>query len=349
LREQGAKAMREGPLAQAIVDAVRNAPFNAGTLTLQDLQAYQPIKREAVCGVYRKHKVCSMGPPSSGATTMLQTLAYLERFNIGALDPGGVKEAHLYGEASRAAFADRDEYLADPKWMTVRVSDLLNPQYLRERAALISMTGRREDFAPGSPGGATPQRTPTLDMSRPGTAHLSVIDAKGRAVALTTTVEGGFGSHLIAGGFVLNNQLTDFVFNPVKNGKPAANAPGPGKRPLSSMTPTFVFDPKGRLKAIVGSPGGWRIIPYVARTVVALIDWQMNAGDAVALRHVTGRGKNVELEKGAAPANLEAELKLLGHQIRVIDMNSGLNIIRIDAKGLDGAADLRREGTVWGE
>lgn len=349
LRDQGAQAMQDGPLAQAIVDAVRNAPFNAGALTLEDLKAYRPVKREAVCGVYRAHRICSMGPPSSGAVTMLQTLAYLERFNLAALAPAGVKEAHLYGEASRTAFADRDEYLADPAWMTVSVRDLLDPRYLRERAGLVSMAGRQQDAAPGSPGGVKPQRAPALDMSRPGTAHVSVIDAKGRAVALTTTVEGGFGSHLMAGGFVLNNQLTDFVFNPVRNGKPAANAPGPGKRPLSSMTPAFVFDPQGRLMAVVGSPGGWRIIAYVTRTVVALIDWRMDAMSAVRLVHMTGRGKNVEIEKALAPEGLEAGLKLLGHQIRVIDMNSGLNIIRVTNGGLDGAADPRREGTVWSE
>jgi gamma-glutamyltranspeptidase/glutathione hydrolase len=349
LRDHGAKAMQEGPLAQAIVDAVRNAPFNAGTLSLEDLKAYRPVKREAVCGTYRAHRICSMGPPSSGAVAMLQTLAFLGRFNLGALQPGGVKEAHLYGEASRVAFADRDEYLGDPKWMTVRVRDLLDPRYLRERAGLVSMASRQEDVPPGSPGGAVPLRAPAVDLSRPGTAHVSVIDARGRAVALTTTVEGGFGSHLMAGGFVLNNQLTDFTFSPVKNGKPAANAPGPGKRPLSSMTPTFVFDPKGRLMAVVGSPGGWRIIPYVTRTVVALIDWRMDAKAAVSFAHITGRGKNVELEKGAAPEGLEAGLKLLGHQTRVIDMTSGLNIIRVSARGLDGAADPRREGTVWGE
>lgn len=349
LRDQGARALQEGPLAQAIVDAVRTAPFNAGTLSLDDLKQYRPIKREPVCGVYRAHRICSMGPPSSGAVTMLQTLSFLERFNLRALDPEGVKATHLYGEASRIAFADRDEYLADPKWMTVTVKALLNPRYLKDRAGLASMAARQAEVAPGSPGGATPQRAPMIEMGRPGTAHVSVIDAKGRAVALTTTVEGGFGSHLMAGGFVLNNQLTDFVFSPVKNGTPAANAPGPGKRPLSSMTPTFVFDPKGRLAAVLGSPGGWRIITYVTRTVTALIDWRMDAMRAVTFVHVTGRGKNVELEKGAAPAGLEAGLNLLGHQTRVIDMASGLNIIRVTSKGLDGAADPRREGTVWGE
>lgn len=284
-----------------------------------------------------------------GKLPLLQTLAFLERFNLAALNPGGVKEAHLFGEASRVAFADRDEYLADPKWMTVSASDLINARYLKERANLVSMTGRQADISPGWPKGKAPLRAPAVDLSRPGTAHVSVIDAKGRAVALTTTVEGGFGSHLMAGGFVLNNQLTDFVFNPVRNGAQAANAPGPSKRPLSSMTPTLVFVPNGRLKAVVGSPGGWRIIPYVTRTVVALIDWNMDAAAAVALVHVTGRGKNVELEKSAAPDGLEAGLKLLGHQVRVIDMNSGLNIIRAGRNGLDGAADPRREGTVWGE
>jgi gamma-glutamyltranspeptidase / glutathione hydrolase len=290
-----------------------------------------------------------MGPPSSGAVTMLQTLAYLERFNLKAMDPNGFVATHLYGEASRTAFADRDEYLADPKWMSVNVRELLDAAYIRTRAVLVSITGRQEDLPPGSPAGVAPQRTPAIELGRPGTAHVSVIDAKGCAVALTTTVEGGFGSHLMAGGFVLNNQLTDFVFNPIRNGKQAANAPGPGKRPLSSMTPTFVFDEKGRLKAVIGSPGGWRIIAYATRTVVALIDWQMDAISAVKLFHVTGRGKTVELEKGFAPEGLDAGLKSLGHQTRILDMTSGLNIILVTKEGLDGAADPRREGTVWGE
>jgi gamma-glutamyltranspeptidase/glutathione hydrolase len=349
LRDQGARAMQEGPLAQAIVDAVRRSPLSPGALSMADLKGYRPVKREAVCGVYREHRICSMGPPSSGAVTMLQTLAFLERFNLAPLDPMSVTATHLYGEASRLAFADRDEYLADPAWMRVRAADLLDRRYLAARGQTVSLQTRMAEAKPGTPKGLAPSRAPTIDVSRPGTAHVSVIDARGRAVALTTTVEGGFGSHLMAGGFILNNQLTDFVFNPIKNGQPAANAPGPGKKPLSSMTPAFIFDPQGRLKAVVGSPGGWRIIPYVTRTVIALVDWRMSAADAVTLTHVTGRVNTIELEKSGAPVGLEAGLKRLGHQTRTIDMTSGLNVIRVAPDGLDGAADPRREGTVWSE
>jgi gamma-glutamyltranspeptidase / glutathione hydrolase len=349
LRDQGAKAMHDGPLAQAIVKAVQTSSLRPGSLSLEDLKYYRPLKRNAVCGTYRGHRICSMGPPSSGAVTMLQTLTFLERFNLAPLDPLGVTATHLFGEASRLAFADRDEYLADPKWMRASALDLLDRGYLTARAQSISLQSRIDEARPGSPKGVAPIRAPAIDLGRPGTAHVSAIDARGRAVALTTTVEGGFGSHLMAGGFVLNNQLTDFVFNPVRNGKPAANAPGPSKRPLSSMTPAFVFDKQGQLIAIAGSPGGWRIIPYVTRTIVALIDWRMSASDAVTLTHITGRVNTIELEKAGAPVGLEAGLKRLGHQTRIIDMTSGLNIIRVTPDGLDGAADPRREGTVWGE
>jgi gamma-glutamyltranspeptidase/glutathione hydrolase len=350
LRDQGAKAMHQGPLAEAIVAAVRGAPTTQGAMTLDDLADFRPTKRDPVCGAYRGHTICSMGPPSSGAVTMLQTLAILERFNLKAMDPAGLQATHLYAEASRLAFADRDQYLADPAWMTVRVSDMLAPAYLSARARGIDAAQASTAVQPGVFARHEPQRrAQTLDYSRPSTAHVSIVDADGDAAALTTTVEGGFGSHLMAGGFILNNQLTDFVFNPVRDGAPAANAPGPGKRPLSSMAPAFVFGPDGRLKAVAGSPGGWRIIAYVTRTMMALIDWEMSATEAVSLIHVTARGQTIDLERDRITPGLEAGMSARGHKVRLSDLNSGLNIIRITPQGFDGAADPRREGTVWGE
>ncbi|HAJ48350.1 MAG TPA: gamma-glutamyltransferase [Alphaproteobacteria bacterium] len=349
LRDQGAKALVEGPLAQAIIETVRTAPLNPGGMTLGDLASYRPIKREPVCGTYRKHRICSMGLPSSGAVTMLQTLAFLERHRLAVLPPGGAQEVHLYGEASRLAYADRDAYLGDPEAMTVAVKDMLAPGYLTARGALIRRDQALPEVQPGAPGAVPARKRAMLDYSRPSTAHVSVKDAAGNAVALTTTVEGLFGSHLMAGGFILNNQLTDFSFSPVRDGLPHPNAPGPQKRPLSAMSPSLVFAPNGSLKAIVGSPGGWRIITYVTRTIMGLIDWRMDAKSAVALIHVTGRNKTLEVEAGRAePALIEA-LTAKGHTVKSQEMMSGLNIIRLAPEGLDGAADPRREGSVWGE
>jgi gamma-glutamyltranspeptidase/glutathione hydrolase len=349
LAAQGPHIFYDGEIAKAIVHAVRNSPIQPGDLTLGDMGGYKAIKRKPVCGTYRDAHICSMGPPSSGAIATLQILGMLERFNLAPLDPNGAKAAHLFAEANRLAFADRSVYAADPAAMNVPLTQLLSRSYVRERALLIDPSHAKKGVQPGQPGVALPARALMNDFSRPSTAHVSIIDGQGHAVAFTTTIEGGFGSHLMARGFILNNQLTDFTFEPEREGRTIANAPGPNKRPMSSMSPAFIFDRHGELTAILGSPGGWRIIPYVARTAAAIIDWDLSATDAVALPHIAARNDMTELESGQGLEATAAALSQMGHIVKFSEMQSGLNIVRITTEGYVGAADPRREGTVKGE
>ncbi len=352
---KGAAGFYKGRIADAIVNAVTTAPYSAVKFTLEDLSRYQAKKRPPVCGTYRAYKLCTMGPPSSGLT-MLQALKMMERFNVAKLEPATAPPIHLMTEALRVAYADRGAYIADPDFIRVPSQGLLGPKYLASRSRVLSLERivDRAAIKPGRPAGATLilQQLSNPDRARPGTAHISLIDDRGNALAMSTTVEGPFGSRLMAGGFVLNNQLTDFTFEPTTDGRRTANAPEAGKRPMSSMTPTLIFDKRGRLVAVVGSPGGARIIPYVTKTVMGLIDWNMAMADAVALPNATGRGAPTEVEQGRTPDTAVEALRTLGHDVKVTDYGispSGLNSIRITKDGFDAAADPRREGTVGGD
>ena len=353
---KGADGFYRGRVAEAIVSAVKNAPRGAVEFTLEDLAAYKAKKRKPVCGTYRKHMICSMGPPSSGGITMLQTLKMMERFNVAKLPPSSPQAIHLTTEALRLAFADRGAYVADPDFVSVPVQGMIAPGYLGLRSRTLSLETiiDRAKIAPGKPAGAdlTLRQLSEPERARPGTAHLSVIDARGNVVAMSTTVEGPFGSRLMAAGFILNNELTDFAFEPRTGDRRTANAPAAGKRPMSSMTPAIIFNKKGGVVAVLGSPGGARIIPYVTKTVIGLIDWKMDMAAAVALPNVTGRGEQTEVEQGH---NLDATvdaLRRMGHDVKLTDYGtspSGLNSIRITKDGFDAAADTRREGTVGGD
>jgi gamma-glutamyltranspeptidase/glutathione hydrolase len=347
---QGPDGFYKGPVAQAIVDAVAQAPRGAVALTLKDLQSFRPSKRATLCGLYRGYRICGMRPPSSGGIATLQILKVLERFEIGSLEPASPQALHLFAEAQRLAFADRSAFLGDPDFVPVPVGGLLSWPYLSARSRLID-PGRalpQDRVLPGDPRGARLlyQRLRVPDHSKPSTAHVSVIDAKGRAVAMTTTVEGPFGSHLMAAGFMLNNQLSDFAFEPVGDNRRFANAPAAGKRPLSSMSPTLVFDRRGRLFAVIGSPGGWRIIPYVSKALMGLIDWKMDMATAVGLPNVTSRSAVVELEKDRGLEVAGEALVSLGHEVKFIEQTSGLNGMRIVRGRIDAGADPRREGAV---
>ena len=353
IASKGPDGFYRGRVAEAIARAVQTAPRGAVDLTLDDLAGYKPVKRKPVCGLYRAYKICGMGPPSSGGVTSLQILKMMERFDVAKLAPLSAQATHLFSESQRLAFADRAAYLGDPGFVTVPLAGMLDGKYLATRSRLLSLQSvmDRAKIAPGHPAGAdvTLRRLRIPDRAKPSTAHLSVIDAKGNAVAMTTTVEGGFGSHLMAAGFVLNNQLTDFSFEPGVDNRRFANAPEAGKRPLSSMTPTIVFDKQGKLFAVLGSPGGWRIIPYVTKALIGLIDWKMDMGAAVSLPHVTSRNGPTELEAGR---NLEATaevLRAMGHEVTLPEQTSGVNGIRVTKDGFDAAADPRREGTVGGD
>ena len=345
--EEGPAAFYRGVLARAMVAAVAAHP-RPGSLSEADLAAYRPVKREVLCGAYRRYRVCGMPPPSSGATTVLATLGILNRFDLAQLRPGpdGAVPAyfgHLFAEAGRLAYADRDRYLGDPAFADVPVAGLLAGDYLAARAAQVRLDASMVKAAPGEPRRAS-RGAGEAALERPATSHLSIVDRWGNAVAFTTSIEDVFGSRILVGGFLLNNQLTDFSFRPE-----GVNAPAPGKRPRSSMAPTLVFDASQRLVAVVGSPGGSRIPNYVSQTLAGLLDWGLTPAAAVSLPHVGSRNGATELEAGTPATAGQPLLEALGHPVKVEDMTSGLSLIRRAPGGWTGAADPRREGAVAGD
>ena len=344
--EQGADALHRGPIAAEIAMVIRSHP-NAGLMTADDLAGYEPMRRQPLCRPYRQWTIC-VPPPPSGGLAVLQIMGLLEHSAIGQLPAGSAEAAMLLGDAGRLAFADRNRFLADPADLPVPVEGLLDPAYLLLRAQALQAGRGIAEIRHGNPRMAPP-RAAQPPQPEAGTAHLSVLDSRGNAVAMTTTVEGNFGAHIGVGGFVLNNQLTDFSFRPEIDGFPVANRVAGGKRPRSSMSPALVFDAQGRLVAITGSPGGARIIGYVAQSLVALLDWGMEPALAAGLPHVGPMNNAVELEEGTAVASLAALLRERGLPVVTMAMPSGLNLIRIHPATrpvVSGAADPRREGLV---
>jgi gamma-glutamyltranspeptidase/glutathione hydrolase len=345
-----AAALADGPVAEAIVAAVQGAAGNPGSLSRGDLAAYRAVAREPVCMAYRVWRVCGMGPPSSGGLGVGQILGLLAQFDLGGLDPLGAEAAHLLAEASRLAFADRNLYVADPGFVRVPARGMLDPAYLAARAGLIDRNRAGMAPRPGEP----PWREGALHAPDPavaehGTSHLAIVDAAGNAVSMTTTVEDALGARIMAAGFVLNNQLTDFSFRPEIDGRPVANRVEPGKRPRSSMSPTLVFDAEGALVAVVGSAGGARIIGYVAQALVAMLDWRLDPQAAVDLPHVGTVGGETELEAGTAAAALAPELEARGHRLGIREMTSGTQAILRRPDGWSGGADRRRAGVALGD
>ena len=359
---QGSTALYEGPLAQAIVDKVRKHPSNPGQLSLADLAGYQAKKREALCHDYRArehdYRLCGFPPPSSGAIAIGQILGILNQTQAATLplDQGlpSHQWLHLYTEASRLAFADRALYVADADFVPVPVAGLVAPDYLAQRAALI---GERSlgIAQPGQPAGIQVAYAPDRSPLRISTSQVVAVDDQGGAVSMTTTVESAFGSHLMVQGFVLNNQMTDFSFIPEENGQPVANRVQPGKRPRSAMAPTLVFDRQsGELLAALGSPGGSQIIEYVSKSLVAMLDWQLDPQAAINLPNFGSRNGATELETGLFSPALKQALRDKGHALSEIEMTSGVQaIVRTrDAQGkvlLSGGADPRREGEALGD
>ena len=344
----GAKAFYSGRIARDIVDKARHAPVNQGGMTLADLAHYRAKERAPVCAAYRGDKICSMGPPSSGGIAVLQILSMLERFSSKALAPNSLGEIHLFSQASRLAFADRVTYLGDPAFLRVPLRGLLNRNYLRERARLINPARDMGEAEPGTLPHArfAPQKSHELH----GTSHMSIVDDRGQVVSMTTTVEFVFGSEMMADGFFLNNELTDFSFVPTQDGKPAANAPAPGKRPMSAMAPTITFDRQGRFAIALGSPGGPAIIPYVAETLVAMIDGRLSPQAAAALPHHVNMNGLLLLEKDTSLDALAPALTRMGYDVRPgREEKSGLHIIERVKGGYIGAADPRRDGVALGD
>jgi gamma-glutamyltranspeptidase/glutathione hydrolase len=336
LAQPGADAFYRGPIAEDIVRSVQ-AHARPGDMTLQDLAAYRVLEREPVCGTYRAYRLCGMGPPSSGGVGVLQILGMLERTGFAAAKPGSAQAVHLFSEAARLAYADRLRYVADPAFVPLPVAKLLDAKYLDARAQRIGE--RSMVFAlPGD-----------LDGEAAGTSHLSVVDAQGNAVAMTTTIEHAFGSRILVRGFLLNNQLTDFGFLPTVAGRPNANRVEGGKRPRSSMSPTFVFERDGRLKMVVGSPGGLPIINYVAKVLVATLDWGMDIQAAISYPNFGSTNGPTFLEKRTGIEELGDALAERGHILNFTFLTSGLHGIERVPGGWRGGADPRREGIAAGD
>ncbi|MFN3258935.1 MAG: gamma-glutamyltransferase family protein [Pikeienuella sp.] len=342
---EGAAPFYRGDLAANIVHVVRGAVVNPGVMTRRDLEAYEAKPRPPVCAPWRAMEVCGMGPPSSGALTVGQILMLTERAGIG--DAPSLEGWRVFAEATRLAFADRGLYMADADFVAMP-EGLLNPGYMDSRAALISPE-RAGEPKPGEPPwkeGAL--RAPDRSAERPGTSHFVIRDAAGNVVSMTTTIETGFGSRLMANGYLLNNELTDFSFRAEEGGAPVANRVEGGKRPRSSMAPTIALR-EGAPVLALGSPGGARIIPYVAQALLAMEAWGMSPAEAASAGHVTAFGAAVDLEENTEAAALAETLAAYGLEPRIRNLNSGLAILRIAPEGLTGAADPRREGVTIGE
>lgn len=344
----GADVFYRGDIARAMVTAVRGHAANPGLLSEADLAAYQVREVDALCGPYRAYRICGMPPSSSGGIAVLQMLGLLSAQNLSGVKPGSTQAVHLLAEAGRLAYADRNRWVADDRFVDVPVRGLIDPAYLAARARLIQPDRSMGRAEAGRPPGAALVYADDPVEEVAGTSHVAIVDGDGNAVSLTTTIENFFGSRIMVGGFLLNNQLTDFNFNPVESGRPVANAVAPGKRPRSSMAPTLVFRDNGDLHLVLGSPGGSRIINYVAKTLIATLDWNLDIQTAIALPNTGSRNGPTEIERGTEAETLAAPLRAMGHIVEISDMTSGLHGIMRDDKGWQGGADPRREGGAKG-
>ncbi|WP_435874835.1 gamma-glutamyltransferase [Pseudomonas chlororaphis] len=370
IAKEGPNALYQGPVAREIVAKVQGHA-NPGSLSLNDLQGYRAKEREPLCTDYKRWQVCGMPPPSSGGIALAQILGTLQaleardpRYALPPLKPvktslpAGLEPApeavHLIAEAERLAYADRALYVADSDFAPVPIAGLVAPRYLAQRAALIGERSMAK-AEPGKPQGIQVAYAPDRSPMRISTSQVVAVDDQGGAVSMTTTVEAAFGSHLMVQGFMLNNQMTDFSFIPEENGQPVANRVQPGKRPRSSMAPTLIFDRNsGEFLATVGSPGGSQIIEYVAKSVIGMLDWNLDPQAAISLPNFGSRNGPTELEQGQFTPGLKAALKAKGHELTDIDMTSGTQaIVRVrDAQGKTswaGGADPRREGAALGD
>lgn len=347
IAEQGANVFYRGPLAEKIVAAVQTAGDNPGRLQAEDLANYQPRERTPVCRPYREYRICGFPPPTSGGVTLLQILGLMaqQTFTISSLPD--VDFSHLLTQASRLAYADRGRYLADSDFVEVPVDALLAPDYLQQRARLIDPTRDMGQAQPGAP--TLLERSDDQAAERPSTSHFVIRDAEGNLVSMTTSIEMAFGSTLMAGGFLLNNQLTDFSFVAEQDGKPVANRIAPGKRPRSSMAPVMVFDQDNRPVAALGSPGGSRIISYVAQTLLLMLHTDLPLQEILHQGHVSNRNGITELEQDTAAEQLLFELQDRGHAVTIRELNSGVHALRLRADGRwEAGVDPRREGLALG-
>jgi gamma-glutamyltranspeptidase/glutathione hydrolase len=350
IAKDGPKAFYTGAVAQSIVTRVTTAPMNAATMTMADLAAYEAKARMPVCGKYRTYKVCSMGPPSAGGTAVIAILKQLEGFDLGKLGPASPVSWHLFAESSRLAFADRATYGGDADFVSIPSAGLVSDEYLRARGNMIRADARMAVAEAGKPRGAM-AFTPAPGGEVPSTTHFAAADASGNVASWTSTVEGGFGSQMVASGMILNNELTDFSFEPEKNGAPVANRVQGGKRPRSSMAPAIVYDARGQVVLAVGAAGGMTIPAQIAKAIIGVLDWKLSVADAIALPLVyvnndtlyAEGGEQGDLLKPVVPA-----LEAMGHKVVVTPLGLKANGLERTAKGWRGGADPRSEGTSLG-
>ncbi|GGI83739.1 gamma-glutamyltranspeptidase [Polymorphobacter multimanifer] len=350
IASQGPKAFYTGRVAQSIVTRVTTAPMNPATMTLADLAGYEAKARIPVCGQYRSYKVCSMGPPSAGGTAVIAILKQLEGFDLGKLGAASPVSWHLFAESSRLAFADRATYGGDADFVEVPTAGLVSDEYLRARGGLIKAEARMAVAEAGTPRGAL-AFTPGPGGEVPSTTHFAAADGSGNVASWTSTVEGGFGSQMVASGMVLNNELTDFSFEPEKNGAPVANRVQGGKRPRSSMAPAIVYDARGQVVLAVGAAGGMTIPAQVAKAIIGVLDWKLSVSDAIALPLVYVNGDTLYAEGGEQGDMLKPivpALEAMGHKVVVTPLGLKANGLERTAKGWRGGADPRSEGTSLG-
>lgn len=343
----GADYFYLGDLPKVIAETVQNSAINPGLLTATDFTNYNAVERPPVCGSYRGFSVCGMAPPSSGGINVLQILKTMEAFPVSEFAPDSIEFAHLYTQATSMAYADRAMYIADTDFTKLPFNQLISEQYLKGRAKQLTL---KAPFQKATAGKLFSDRQLGRDtaLEMPNTSHISIVDSKGNAISMTTSIEFMFGSGLMVNGFLLNNQLTDFSLNPTINGHAALNRVEPNKRPRSAMSPTIVFNRAGNVELVVGSPGGSRIISYVAQTLIGVLDWGLDIQQAINLPKITNRNDYTALEKNTPIAELESKLSDKGHTVRIIDLNSGLHGIQIKDGRLIGGADPRREGVAVG-
>ncbi|MGF1776256.1 gamma-glutamyltransferase [Vibrio nomapromontoriensis] len=347
IASKGTDGFYEGPVAQSIVDAVHNAKGNTGLLSREDLSQYSAVQRTPVCAPYKQYDVCGMGPPSSGALTVGQILMTVEPFNLATLGANSPISWQILADASRLAFADRGMYMADSDFFNVPTAELLNKDYVATRSALITPKKALKSAPHGAPMANFASLSKDQSLELPSTTHFNVVDSEGNVVSMTSSVENVFGSRVMASGFILNNELTDFSFVAEKNGKPVANRLEPGKRPRSSMAPTIIMKDDMPYMAI-GSPGGSRIIGYVAQSIIAHVDWGMDIQQAINQPKMINRFGEMDLEANTALSEFSQQFERMGYSVKARDLNSGLHTIRISESGLEGAADPRREGVAIG-
>ncbi|MEN3748958.1 gamma-glutamyltransferase [Sphingomonas sp. HF-S3] len=341
---EGPDAFYRGDNAGAIIGAVGGSRLNPAVITAADLGGYTATPRNAVCVRYRVYKICGMGPPSSGATTVFGILGMIERFDIGSMGADSPDAWHVVAEAMRLSYADRGQYIGDPDFVAVPLTGLIDPAYLARRSRLIRMDRAMPSVRHGTPPGAAPRGAPTKSTEK-GTTHFSAVDAEGNVVAMTSTIEDIWGSQLMANGMMLNNELTDFSLAPVRDGLAVANRVQAGKRPLSSMSPTIVYDAQDRPILALGSAGGPRIIMHVTKTLIGVLDFGLSAEEAIALPNLFFDGNTVLMERSARTGPIVAGLRAKGHSARQVSLGSKVNAVQRVGDGWQGAADPRSEGT----